>query len=116
MHYVLLKLWRVHLLSLLASLVSAAPSMDLEFAAALEECIRNNAAEAAASQPSWGDSCMPPTEKIDMQAQLLKRTLASIKDRYGYQGALWCALYSVVRCARRAVSTHATADVYLPPP
>ena len=65
------------------------------FADALEQCIRNAAAEAAASLPQWGDACMPPTQKIDLQAEVLDRTLSSIHDAYGYTGALWCAFYSV---------------------
>lgn len=69
---------------------------SVEFADALETCIRNAAAEAAASFSDWGNTCMPPTHKIDIQASILKRTLASIRDRYGYSGALWCAFYSLV--------------------
>ena len=65
------------------------------FADALEQCIRNTAAGVAAAFPTWANSCMPPTEKIDLQAALLSRTLASIRDSYGYPGALWCAFYSV---------------------
>ena len=68
---------------------------QLAFADALVQCIRNAAAEAAASLPHWGDACMPPTQKIDLQAAVLDRTLASIHDAYGYTGALWCAFYSV---------------------
>ena len=65
------------------------------FADALEQCIRNAAAEAAASLPQWGDACMPPTQKIDLQTAVLDRTLADIHEHYGYTGALWCAFYSV---------------------
>ena len=69
--------------------------LSRNFADALEQCIRNAAAEAAASLPQWGDACMPPTQKIDLQAKVLDSTLASIHEAYGYTGALWCAFYSV---------------------
>ena len=69
--------------------------LSRNFADALEQCIRNAAAEAAASLPQWGDACMPPTQKIDLQAKVLDGTLASIHDAYGYTGALWCAFYSL---------------------
>ena len=66
-----------------------------EFADDLEQCIKDHATEAAASVPIWGSACMPPTEKIDYQAAIYTRTLASIRQKYGYTGALWCAFYSV---------------------
>ena len=72
-----------------------AQHQQLRFADALEHCIRNAAAEAAATVPRWGDACMPPTQKIDLQAEVLDRTLSSIHNAYGYTGALWCAFYSV---------------------
>eukprot|EP00966_Prymnesium_polylepis_P330368 7386024-Prymnesium_polylepis.2 len=65
------------------------------FAEALERCIRDHAEAAAASFPSWGDTCMPPTEKIDIQSKVYERTLVGIRDQYGYTGALWCAFYSM---------------------
>ena len=74
----------------------AGPASE-EFAEVLEQCIRNVAAEAASSFPTWANTCLPPTEKIDKQAALLTKALAPIRDRYGYSAALWCALYSVVR-------------------
>ena len=70
-------------------------STSIEFASALEQCIRTAATEAAATVPEWGKSCMPPTEKIDRQAIILNRTLPGIRARYGYQASLWCALWSV---------------------
>ncbi|KAL1508522.1 hypothetical protein AB1Y20_004622 [Prymnesium parvum] len=82
-------------LSLLTTAAAPNASPSLEFANALEQCIRETAAAAAASHPSWANSCMPPTQKIDLQAAVLRRTLASIRERYGYSGALWCAFYSV---------------------
>jgi len=66
-----------------------------EFANALEQCIRHAAAEAAASLPEWGNACMAPTAKIDIQAAVLTRTLGPIRERYGYAAALWCSFYSV---------------------
>ena len=78
------------------------------FAEVLEKCIRNAAAEAAASFSTWGNSCHPPTEKIDRQAEILKKTLAPIRDSYGYPGALWCAFYSVVRTSPAPIWTHIT--------
>ena len=80
---------------LLLLLPIAAALNNNEFAADLEKCIRDHAAEAAASVPIWGSACMPPTEKIDHQAAIYTRTLNPIRDKYGYTGALWCAFYSV---------------------
>lgn len=65
------------------------------FAADLEQCIRDHAAEAAATLQSWAEVCLPPTEKIDKQAKLYERTLAPIYAKWGYPAALWCAFYSV---------------------
>ena len=80
----------------LALLTPPAASLNSqEFARDLEQCIRDHAAEAAASVPVWGSACMPPTEKIDHQAAIYTRTLAGIRRKYGYTGALWCAFYSV---------------------
>ncbi|KAL1507404.1 hypothetical protein AB1Y20_008246 [Prymnesium parvum] len=81
------------LLALLALVHARSPSDD--FADALVQCIRSHAEEAAASLPRWGNSCLPPTEKVDLQAAIYDRTLARIRARYGYTGALWCAFYSV---------------------
>ena len=65
------------------------------FARDLETCIREHAAEAARTFPTWGCACLPPTEKIDMHAAIYERTLSKIYAKYGYVGALWCAFYSV---------------------
>ena len=81
-------------LALLVPVAARNPSSQ-EFVDDLEKCIRDHAAEAAASVPQWGSACMPPTEKIDIQAAIYTRTLASIQAKYGYTGALWCAFYSV---------------------
>ena len=74
---------------------AAARTPDEAFADALVDCIHNHAREAANSVQIWGSACMPPTEKIDHQAAVYTRTLARIRDEYGYSGALWCAFYSV---------------------
>ena len=76
-------------LALLVPLARAPTSQ--EFVDDLTKCIRDHAVEAAASVPQWGSACMPPTEKIDIQAAIYTRTLASIQAKYGYTGALWCA-------------------------
>ena len=65
------------------------------FADDLEQCIRDHAAEAARTQPTWASVCLAPTEKIDMQAKIYERTLAPIYAKYGYNAALWCAFYSL---------------------
>lgn len=83
------------LLPLLLSPCAAESRESRTFGDALVHCIRNHAREAAASLPSWGNSCMAPTEKIDIQAAVYDRTLAAIYAEYGYPGALWCAFYSV---------------------
>ena len=33
--------------------------------------------------------------KIDVQAKIYEETLAPIRDKYGYQAALWCSMYSL---------------------
>lgn len=65
-----------------------------EFAADLETCIRDNAKLAAEAFPTWGNGCMPPTFKVDLQAAQLRETLATIRKKWGYQAALWCTFYS----------------------
>lgn len=65
------------------------------FTFALEDCIRDTATKMAKTFPTWGNSCLPPTSKIDIQAKVYEETLAPIRDRYGYQAALWCAMYSL---------------------
>jgi len=68
---------------------------SVAFADALEECIRTSAQAAADSLPTWGSACMPPTEKIDLQAAVLAAVLPPIRAKYGYAAALWCSFYSV---------------------
>ena len=67
----------------------------VQFAVDLELCIRRSAAAAAAALPRWGNACMPPTQKIDIQAATLEGILPAIRESYGYSAALWCAFYSV---------------------
>ena len=50
---------------------AARPDDSVQFANALEECIRTAATRAAATVPEWGKKCMPPTEKIDRQAAIV---------------------------------------------
>ena len=77
---------------LLALCPTAAGKSDSEvFADDLEQCIRTHAAAAAESFPSWAHSCLPPTEKIDKQAEVYFTTLNPIRERYGYTATLWCA-------------------------
>lgn len=52
-------------LALLVVAVSGGPSD--EFADALVQCIRNHANKAADAFPLYGDVCMAPTAKIDIQ-------------------------------------------------
>lgn len=75
--------------------LASADSRSAQFAADLEQCIRDHAAEAARTQPTWSSACLAPTEKIDLQAKVYETTLARIYSSYGYVGALWCAFYSV---------------------
>lgn len=73
----------------------AAQDASTEFADALEQCIVNHAQVALDTLPTWADSCMPPTQKIDVQAKVYETTLNPMRDQYGYTGALWCAFYSL---------------------
>lgn len=95
-------LQRARTLLLLAYLAShpAVADRSHDFADDLEQCIRNHAAEAARTLPDWADVCLPPTEKIDKQAAVYERTLASMYQKWGYQGALW------VRCWRKHATPH----------
>ena len=76
-------------------LLGQAVADQLEFTFALEDCIRTHAIKLAETFPTWGNSCNPPTSKVDAQAAIYEETLTPIKDRYGYQAALWCAMYSL---------------------
>jgi hypothetical protein len=75
-------------------------SKSEEFASVLEQCIRSHAVAAAESFPSWANSCLPPTEKIDRQARIYFTTLSPIRERYGYTAALWCA-FCETKCGTR---------------
>ena len=90
-------------------------SGDTAFALELETCIREHAVRLAQSFPTWGNSCLPPTAKIDVQAKMCamplfhirptltlatpyyryEETLSPIYEKHGYQAALWCAMYSL---------------------
>ena len=65
------------------------------FADRLVQCIQDNARAAADSLHAWASVCLPPTEKIDIQAAVLEQNLPAIQSKYGYSAALWCAFYSV---------------------
>lgn len=67
-----------------------------EFADALVGCIRMSAARAAAAFPSWANSCLPPTQKIDIQTAVLHETIGQMRQRYGYAAALWCAFSTLL--------------------
>ena len=71
------------------------PVDKMVFVHELEQCIRGHATRLAASFPTWGNGCMPPTTKVDVQAQIYESTLTPIYEKYGYQAALWCAMYSL---------------------
>ena len=64
-------------------------SSSNQFANDLEQCILNHAQTAIDTLPSWANSCMPPTQKIDVQANVYKTTLNPMRDQYGCTGALW---------------------------
>ena len=67
----------------------AAPLVDkMVFVHELEQCIRNHATRLAATFPTWGSRCLPPTTKVDIQAQIYEETLTPIYEKYGYQAAL----------------------------
>ena len=85
----------VHLAVCLLAGVAMAEQRSEEFAERLVTCIREHAKEAALSVPIWGSACMAPTEKIDHQAAVYKKTLNPIRNDYGYAAALWCAFFSV---------------------
>ena len=59
---------RVWPLALLVAAVSGGPSD--EFAEVLVQCIRSHAKKAAQAFPSYGNVCMAPTEKIDIQVNV----------------------------------------------
>jgi hypothetical protein len=83
-------------MAIVVAVVSLAARDNLTpFVLELEKCIWSNARRMAESFPQWGDSCMPPTSKVDAQAKLYEETLAPIRNKYGYQAALWCAVYSL---------------------
>ena len=78
-----------------AVLMPAAMAIDsTQFADDLEQCIRQAAHEAASSFQQWGDGCMPNTEKVDVQAAVLAKSITPFEKKYGYQAALWCNFYS----------------------
>jgi len=68
---------------------------DLQFARALETCIRNHARRLAETFPLWGNKCDAVTPKVDFQAKVYEETLTPIFKQYGYPAALWCAMYSL---------------------
>ncbi|KAL1528477.1 hypothetical protein AB1Y20_009820 [Prymnesium parvum] len=68
---------------------------DLQFARALETCIRNHARRLAETFPLWGNKCDAVTPKVDFQAKMYEETLTPIFKQYGYPAALWCAMYSL---------------------
>ena len=80
---------------LFAMSVSVQAQSSLAFVTDLEACITNHARRLAETFPSWGDKCVPATEKIDFQAKLYEETLTPIFNQYGYQAALWCSMYSL---------------------
>ena len=65
-----------------------------QFAKDLERCIRDAARNAADAAPTWRDGCLPPTTKVDRQAEILTLSLTPFEKKYGYQAALWCSFYS----------------------
>ena len=64
------------------------------FASALSQCIREAAARGASAFARWGDGCIQPTVKVDVQAEVLGETVTAFEEKYGYQAALWCTFYS----------------------
>ena len=64
------------------------------FASALSQCIREAAARGASAFARWGDGCIQPTFKVDVQAEVLGETVTAFEEKYGYQAALWCTFYS----------------------
>ena len=94
-------------LVLMAATGVAVGDRSQEFADDLEKCIRDHAAEAARTLPTWADVCLPPTEKIDKQAAIYERTLAAMYEKWGYPGALWvsrelCAITAArLQCLRQ---------------
>lgn len=86
---------RLQVLACLALGCIADQMSSQEFANALVDCIRANSENVARTWPQWGNSCVSPTAKVDMQAIELKSTLTPIKGRYGYPSALWCHFYGL---------------------
>ena len=68
--------------------------MALDFALALEECIRETARTLLSSAATWADHCTSPAEKVRRQSSLLGGTLTALHARFGYPAALWCAVYA----------------------
>ena len=64
------------------------------FASALSQCIREAAARGSSAFERWGDGCIQPTVKVDVQAEVLGETVTAFEEKYGYQAALWCTFYS----------------------
>ena len=60
---------------------AAAQNPSMDFANALEQCISNHAQVAIDTLPTWADSCLPPTQKIDIQAKVYETTLAPMREQ-----------------------------------
>lgn len=69
---------------------------SLRFAAALEQCIRDQAVTIAATAGQWGDRCMSPTSKMVLQVNAMHAVLAPMFAEHGYTGAAWCTFYTTV--------------------
>ena len=78
-------------------MATAAREAEAErFAADLVSCIRTQAAHVAASAPEWADRCRSPTNKMDLQVDVMHATLGPMYAKHGYTGALWCTFYTTV--------------------
>ena len=42
----------------------------------------------------WGDGCIPPTHKVDVQAEVLSMVITPFEKKWGYQAAVWCAFFA----------------------
>jgi len=82
-------------LGLLACWCAYASDAVPQFVTDLEYCIKNHAYRLAETFPEWGNKCDAVTGKVDYQAKLYEETLTPIMDKWGYTGALWCAMYSL---------------------
>ena len=86
------------------------------FASALSQCIREAAARGAAAFERWGDGCIQPTFKVDVQAEVLGETVTAFEEKYGYQAALWCTFYSARMSRQDRWGAHAAASTWPPSP